>query len=167
MKKEKLYFYEVSDEYIEYLSQFDKKMMYSKVETRKFKRKYIGILLKINQVNYIAPLSSYKEKHNSMKEAIDFIKIQDKAVINLNNMFPVSTNEISQVIIEEIKDDGYKQLLRNEYNDCIPKFKKIIKNAKVLYEQVTKYNMPIRKRCCDFKKLELKCIEYKKKRENK
>ena len=76
MKQEKLYFYEVNDEYIEYLSQFDKRMMYSKVETRKFKRKYIGILLKINQVNYIAPLSSYKEKHKQMKETIDFIKIK-------------------------------------------------------------------------------------------
>lgn len=165
MKQEKLYFYEVNDEYIEYLSQFDKRMMYSKVETRKFKRKYIGILLKINQVNYIAPLSSYKEKHKQMKETIDFIKIKDKAVINLNNMFPVSMDEISKVIIEQVEDNSYKQLLRNEYNDCVPKFKKIMKNAKALYEQVTKYNMPIRKRCCDFKKLELKCIQYKRKEE--
>ena len=89
MKKEKLYFYEVSDKYIEYLSRYDKRIMYSKVETRKFKRKYIGILLRINEVNYIAPLSSYKEKHDNMKDEIDFIKIGNKAVINLNNMFPV------------------------------------------------------------------------------
>lgn len=135
--------------------------MYSKVETRKFRRKYIGILLKINEINYIAPLSSYKDKHAKMKDEIDFIKIGTKAVINLNNMFPVLFDEISKVMIEDETDFNYKQLLRNEYDLCVPKFKKIIRNAKVLYNQVVKYNMPIRKRCCDFKKLELKCIEYK------
>lgn len=131
MKEEKLHFYEVSDEYIEYLSEYDRRIMYSKVETRRFKRKYIGILLKINGVNYIAPLSSYKEKHDNMKDGVDFIKIGTKAVINLNNMFPVLLNELSRV----------------------------------LHNQVVKYNMPIRKRCCDFKKLELKCIEYKERKE--
>lgn len=139
--------------------------MYSKVETRKFKRKYIEILLRINEVNYIAPLSSYKEKHNGMKDEIDFIKIGTKAVINLNNMFLVMLDEISKVIIEKESDENYKHLLRNEYNLCVPKFNKILKNARVLYNQVVKYNMPIRKRCCDFKKLELKCIEYKKEEE--
>ena len=161
MKQEKLYFYEVSDEFIEYLSQYDKKIMYSKVETRKFKRKYIGILLRVNDLNYIAPLSSFKEKHNGMKDGIDFIKIGNKSVINLNNMFPVLLEEITKVIIEEERDVNYKQLLRDEYNICIPKFKKILRNARVLYNQVVKYKMPIRKRCCDFRKLELKCVEYK------
>ena len=162
MKQEKLYFYEVNDEYIEHLSRYDKRIMYSKAETRKFKRKYIGILLKINQTNYIVPLSSYKEKHNNMKDGIDFIKIGTKAVINLNNMFPVLLSELSKVIIEEETDVNYKHLLRNEYELCVPKFGKILKNARVLYNQVVKYNMPIRKRCCDFKKLELKCMEYRK-----
>ena len=63
--------------------------MYTKIESRKFKRKYIGILFNINEKLYIAPLSSYKKKHDNMKERIDFIKIGDKSVINLNNMFPV------------------------------------------------------------------------------
>ena len=65
-----------------------------------------------------------------------------------------------KVIIEDEDDINYKHLLRNEYNLCVPKFKKIIRNARVLYNQVVKYKMPIRKRCCDFEKLELKCIEY-------
>ena len=74
MKETKLFFYEVDDSYVEYLSKFDFRVMYTKIESRKFKRKYIGILFKINEKLYIDPLSSYKEKHNKMKESIDFIK---------------------------------------------------------------------------------------------
>ncbi len=162
MKKQKLNFYEVDDEYIEYLSLYDEKIMNAKIRERKFKRKYIGILFEINNVLYIAPLSSYKEKHKKMKERIDFIKIGDMSVINLNNMFPVNEKNIKRVEIEKEKDINYKQLLRNEYNLCIPKFKKIIKNANALYKQVVKYNMPIRERCCNFKFLESICVKYNK-----
>ena len=159
MKDAKLSFYEV-DDYIEYLSKFDSHVMHTKIESRKFKRKYIWILFKINEKLYIAPLSSYKEKHNRIKENIDFIKIGNKSVINLNNMFPVQKENIAIVNIEKEEDINYKQLLRNEYALCIPKFKKIIKNAKNLYKQVTIYNMPIKNRCCNFKLLEEKCLEF-------
>lgn len=158
----KLNFYEVKDEYIEYLSKHDANIMNAKIKERKFKRKYIGILFEINNVLYIAPLSSYKEKHNKMKERIDFIKIGNKSVINLNNMFPVNQKNIERVEIEKEKDENYRQLLRNEYNLCVPKFKRIIKNANDLYKQVVKYDMPIKQRCCNFKLLESICIEYNK-----
>ena len=158
----KLNFYEVKDEYIEYLSKYDSNIMNSKIKERKFKRKYIGILFEINNVLYIAPLSSYKEKHNKMKERIDFIKIGNKSVINLNNMFPVNEKNIERVDLERERDENYRQLLRNEYNLCVPKFKRVIKNANALYKQVVKYNMPIKQRCCNFKFLESICIEYNK-----
>lgn len=151
----------MEDDYIEYLSKFDIKIMYSKRENRKFKRKYIGILFQIANKHYIAPLSSFKEKHRTIKERIDFIKIGDKAVINLNNMFPVKLEHIKKVAIEEEKDYNYKELLRNEYKLCLPKFKKIIASANVLYRQVTLYKMKISERCCDFKLLEQKCEIYK------
>lgn len=158
--QQKLYFYEVEDEYIEYLSKFDIKIMYSKRENRKFKRKYIGILFQISDKYYIAPLSSFKEKHKEIKERIDFIKIGDKAVINLNNMFPIQLEQIKKVEIEKEKDYNYKELLRNEYKLCVPKFKKIIANANILYKQVTVYKMKISSRCCNFKLLEEKCELY-------
>ena len=160
MVKNKLYFYEVDDEYVEYLSKYDANMMYTKVENRNFKRKYIGILFEIQNNYYISPLSSYKNKHNDMEDTLDFIKIGNKAVINLNNMFPVKLENITKVQIEKQVDEKYKQLLRNEYELCVTKFRKIIKNAKVLYKQVVIYNMPIKKRCCNFKFLEEKCEQY-------
>lgn len=131
MNEKRLFFYEVNDSYIEYLSKFDSHVMYTKIESRKFKRKYIGILFEINKKLYISPLSSYKEKHDKMKDKIDFIKIGNKSVINLNNMFPVEEENISIVNIEKEEDINYKQLLRNEYALCVPKFKKIIKMLEI------------------------------------
>ena len=75
-------------------------------------------------------------------------------------MFPVQKDNISMINIEKEKDINYKQLLRNEYALCLPKFKKIIKNAKNLYKQVTIYEMSIKNRCCNFKLLEEKCLEF-------
>ncbi|MBO5478831.1 MAG: type III toxin-antitoxin system ToxN/AbiQ family toxin [Clostridia bacterium] len=160
MENNKLNFYEVNDEYVEYLSKFDKNIMYTKVENRKFKRKYIGILFEIENNYYISPLSSYKSKHENMEDALDFIKIGDKAVINLNNMFPVKLENIKMVEIEKEPDEKYKELLRNEYSLCVPKFKQIVKNAKTLYRKVVIYKRSIKNRCCNFKLLEEKCQEY-------
>lgn len=38
-------------------------------------------------MKYFAPLSSYKPKHEKMKNGLDFIKVGNYAVININNMF--------------------------------------------------------------------------------
>lgn len=75
-------------------------------------------------------------------------------------MFPVKLESIEIVEIEKEKDNNYKQLLRNEYQLCSPKFGQIVKNAKILYEQVVVHKMPIKNRCCNFKLLEKKCQEY-------
>lgn len=45
--------------------------------------------MRVNGFDYFAPLSSFKDKHKTMKESVDFLKVKDYAVINLNNMFPV------------------------------------------------------------------------------
>lgn len=76
--------YEISKEYIRYLGQYQQHVFYDGGT-----RKYIGILLEIEGFKYFAPLSSFKQKHANMKESVDFIKIKDYAVINLNNMIPV------------------------------------------------------------------------------
>ena len=40
-------------------------------------------------MKYFAQLSSFKPKHKRLSETVDFIKIGDMAVININNMIPV------------------------------------------------------------------------------
>ena len=62
-------------------------------------------------MNYFTPLSSYKPKHDKMKNCLDFLKIGNYAVININNMFPVPEGEYQYVHIPEIKNTQYQKLL--------------------------------------------------------
>lgn len=45
--------YSVTDKYIYYLRQFDYKVYDNKEDRRKVMRKYLGIVLTINEMNYI------------------------------------------------------------------------------------------------------------------
>ncbi|WP_049962384.1 type III toxin-antitoxin system ToxN/AbiQ family toxin [Oribacterium sp. FC2011] len=75
--------YEVDSQYVKYLSAFQEHIFFS--DEDKSSRKYIGIVLEINGFKYFAPLSSFKSKHKKMSESVDFVKIKDYAVININN----------------------------------------------------------------------------------
>lgn len=90
-------------------------------------RKYIGIVLIVNGMNYFAPLSSFKAKHEKMKNGLDFIKVGNYAVININNMFPVPDGEYTYVDIPKVKNPQYKKLLTTEYR-IIRKLQDKIKN---------------------------------------
>ena len=64
----------VNSDYCDYLRKFDNRVVYNKHE--KELRPFIGILFKIGNCEYFAPLSSPKEKHIKMKNKIDFLKIK-------------------------------------------------------------------------------------------
>ena len=65
--------YTINTTFVSELSQIDPKVMSNigKKETRPF----VGILITIGELKYLAPLSSPKNKHKSMKNNLDFIKI--------------------------------------------------------------------------------------------
>ena len=86
---ENIKLYEVDSQYIEYLIPYAPLLFHNKKQHQHNERKYIGVILSVHGVEYFAPLSSFKEKHSKMKEQLDFLKIKNYAVINLNNMFPV------------------------------------------------------------------------------
>ena len=106
---QRLKIYEIKKEYIKYLSRYQPHLFYDEGT-----RKYIGILLEIKGFKYFAPLSSYKQKHKKMNERVDFIKIKDYAVININNMIPVPEGQYMLVDINGTKDPHYKFLLQTE-----------------------------------------------------
>ena len=56
----KLNLYSVNDEYIKYLRKFENKVYDNKEEIRKYERKYVGVVLEINSLNYYVPMSSQK-----------------------------------------------------------------------------------------------------------
>ena len=159
---ESLKIYEIQNAYIDYLVPFAPHLFHNKKDTQENERKYIGIILTVNGLDYFAPLSSYKEKHRKMKNNMDFLKIGNYAVINLNNMFPVPKSLCIYVDISKESNSSYKALLSAEYRIITSLADRIVKNAKSLYEYKMKNEniTPLAKRCNDFKLLEEKCKEY-------
>lgn len=157
-----LKFYEIDNAYINYLSPIAPHLFKNKKPGQQNERKYIGIVLNINGMDYFAPLSSFKPKHIQMKEGLDFIKVKNYVVINLNNMFPVPGGVYHYVNIGSVRDPHYKALLQAEYRFVKSIQDRIRKNAKALYAHKLQCgeSTALAKRCNDFRKLELACEEY-------
>lgn len=114
-------------------------------------------------MDYFAPLSSFKPKHARMPEAVDFIKIKEYAVININNMFPVPDGAASYVDISKERNPKYKALLLKEYRAIRGMQEKIRKNAQMVYRHKLENGeaTALAKRCNDFTLLEDVCRRYK------
>lgn len=95
---ESLKIYEINANYIDYLLPFAPHLFHNSKKGQANSRKYIGILLQVHGFDYFAPLSSFKPKHEKMKEGLDFIKIKHYSVINLNNMFPAPKQNVPTLI---------------------------------------------------------------------
>lgn len=153
--------YEVDENYISFLSEKAPLLFHNKKENERYGRKYIGILLRVNDSDYFAPLSSFKEKHLQMSETLDFIKIDRRAVININCMFPAPTGVLKYVDINSISDYKYKSLLQIEYRFIRKNQDRIRKNAAEVYRQKTLHpETKLAKRCNDFSLLETLCANY-------
>ena len=164
MDNKKLKFYTVTEEYMIYLKKYDEKVMGNRGV--KNKRPYIGVLFEIDRKKYLAPLSSPKPKHLTMKNSLDFVKInQGKfGVINLNNMFPVIEEVIIEKNINLEEDNKYKELLVNQLDWCnkMENRDNIYRKAEKLYKEILNKKEQSRfwNRCCDFSLLEEKAIEF-------
>ncbi len=152
--------YEIDSNYVRFLSDFQEHIFCS--EGEKALRKYIGIILEIKGFKYFAPLSSFKPKHEKMQEAVDFIKIKDYAVININNMIPVPEGMFNLVDINRTKDPHYKFLLQAENREINRQKNRILKNAAIVYSHKINNGegSSLSKRTNDFIKLEKACRAY-------
>lgn len=156
--------YEIDNRYVDYISSIAAHAFHNKQPGQSHERKYIGILLVVNGMDYFAPLSSFKEKHLRMAETVDFIKIKRYSVINLNNMFPVPDGLASYVDISKERDPKYKSLLLAEYRQIKSLQERIRKNAEVVYKHRIENGdtTKLGKRCNDFPALEAACKKYRK-----
>lgn len=176
MEKEKLRWYVVNKEYVDFLQKHDKRV--ENIDYKVKLKPYIGIIIKINDFNYYVPISSVKEKHYKMKEDMDFIKIIQNnkilGVLNLNNMIPILDEDIAILKYKDIaqfrnfnseKDRKlYISFLSLELKLINKKANKIRKLALKLYEErQNNPNSKISQRCCDFKLLEKVCVLHKRK----
>ena len=146
--------YYLDEGYINYLRKFDTKVAYNKDTTRP----YIGIVYTFDGLNYFAPLSSPKKKHQLMSnKAIDVFKIDDGklGIVNINNMIPTPVECISEVL-PKVNDEKYKILIEEQTTYINNNKNKLFSKIKKFKMQYDKNFLPInvRERCCDFKLLE-------------
>ena len=167
-KLKKLNFYIVDEEYINYLSNYDKHIAYNKKE----KRPYIGVLINVKEHLYFAPLFSPKLKHKLYKNNLSYFQIynisskQNLGIIRFTDMIPIPKDCVHLLNMKNLTYH-YKRLLIEQYN-CI----NLTDNLKKIYNKSTKlYNIIIgnkkskeynfyNKLCCNYKLLEEKSIEY-------
>lgn len=172
--------YNISDEYINYLRKFDKKVFSNKEDDRKHSRKYLGIILIIDEFNYFVPLSSPKDTDYIIedgtkiirKNTIPIIRIisedsngneELKGTLKFSNMIPVPDFALIDYDVYSETDEDYKILVTKEIAFISANKKTIINNAKVIYNQKTKNykNIKYLENTVNFKLLEQKCKEYK------
>ena len=158
---ERLKFYNIDEEYITYLYEFDKKVPFNKDS----KRPYIGIVLKIEGITYFAPMFSPKKQHNKYKSNATYVKIGNNlGIIRLNNMIPVNKENLKYVNFDNIKNEKYKNLLIQQNNFIQLNTNVIKKKAYNIYKFVTEDKKEFFVGlCCNFKLLEEKCSQFRKK----
>ncbi len=95
--------YNISDNYIKYISEFDTNVLSSHEEDRIYGRPYIGIVIQYSELNYFIPLSSpantdytasgnIKPSTTTIKRIISNQQLLGK--LRINNMIPVPDSEI-------------------------------------------------------------------------
>ena len=166
MKIFKLMLVRVKSDYCDYLRNFDNRVAYNKNE--KELRPFVGILFKINDCEYFAPLSSPKLKHLKMKNTMDFFKIDNGKLgaINFNNMIPVKKENYELVYFTKDKlnetERKYQELLKDQLSWLNENYIQVKNKSFKLYSLYNsgKLNKNIMDRCCNFKLLEEKCDIY-------
>ena len=163
---ENMKFYNIKDDFIAFLRQFDSKVAENKNQTRP----YVGIVLEVNSIKYYAPFPSPKAKHKKMKNGKDFRKINNGiyGAINFNNMIPVLDSALVEIDIANIQDVQYRRLLQNQYNSIKADEKNILKTAQNLRQlifedenNISEHDKIIKQRCCNLPLLEEKYSEWK------
>ena len=87
--------------------------------------------------------------------------------INFNNMIPVGKNNYKLLDLDTIRsseEKKYKTLLSSQLIWLNENIDIVTKRSKKLYDlyNSNKLNARIKNRCCNFKLLEEKCLEYNK-----
>ena len=165
--------YSIKDDYIDYIKQADNlvpNVSYGSNKTKCF----LGIIVINNNFNYFIPLTSYKEKFKKIREGADFYKLKDQAgkvyaALNINNMIPVPDNMYELInknnlyLFRDFKN--YNE--QRQYWDLLKKELKLIdenevqkRAAKLRSIFETAQNKKLISRCCNFKLLEERCLEY-------
>lgn len=182
--------YEIDKKYLDLLRTVDNKVANTDGKDYVFSKKYVGVILNLNNVEYFAPLSStktnkdYTEDGKIKPSIIPIIRLIGKnnktnkeyllGKIQLSNMIPIADKSIVSIYnLKNEKDLKYKNMVKKQIEIINKNIDLIKTNAEILYIEKSKnLNKGYVQNTVDFKSLEKKAIEYalllkEKEKENK
>lgn len=190
LKNNEIRFYTVNYDYLEYLHSVDSEVQFSnEYNSSEHPKPFLGILIFINDIKYLIPLSSAKPKHARLnfentgighlliREEIDILDHCDSdwivkeipgdeekkyhilSILEIKKMIPLKDGFYEEMDFERIEDDEYVDLLKKEYLFCRSKKDLIIDKAEKLYNNQINQNSFVRF-SCDFKKLEEASFQF-------
>jgi protein AbiQ len=157
-------FYTVSDSYIAHLKGVEARVPDNYGGSRAF----VGIVLEINGLKYLAPLISHKPKQDRIpSSAPSAFKLHERTdptnklgMICLNNMLPV-TDDVIELLDISAQPARYQRMLYKQYEYIKVNITEIESRAQNLYKIVTvDQNKFFTSICCDFKVLEEACNSF-------
>lgn len=171
--------YSVSDRYISYLREKFPNVYSNKIDNRTHTRKYVGVVIKIEEFKYYIPMSSPKESDYQIagdnkvikKSIIPIIRIvvknsvgekELKGTLRISHMIPVPESELELYDLENEPDEAYKDLVQNEIIFIRKNHGKIMNNATVLYKQKQENDTTAGyvKSALPYKEIEELCKQY-------
>lgn len=150
----------IEKSYINYMRKFDKRVPI------KSGRKYICLVVLINNIHYVVPLTSKgaddrELKGKNKRSPIVTTNLKNIADVLHNNMFPIPEMEIKDIKDISAYTDSY---LNYEYRFIRKKWSQIniksINTYRNRYDKNHKDYKFLKLICCDFKKLEEECLGW-------
>lgn len=123
MRRINVDFYRIDEKYCKFLQEYEKeKRGLTKVPNIRYtdRNKFaFGAVMQIHNINYYVSVSSFDKK----QEANILIRVpgdkkEIKGSLRFNYMIPVPEECIEKLIIREVEDEKYQQLLDKEYQFC-------------------------------------------------
>ena len=154
-----LKFYDVDENYIDYLKTIDSKVPDIRYITN---NKFVtGILISINDCEYFAPVSSFNVQQRT--NFLIYDRTRTISSVRFSFMFPVPTKIKSKVIYQKdfAKETNQQQIfLRKELNYINKHLSEVLKKANDIYKGRIDNKEFFVTNCCNFKLLEEKCKLY-------
>ena len=150
-------FYDVDIDYTNYLRGFDHRIPYITYTGRdKF---LCGVVLEVNNCNYYAPISSFKQKQFTNFPI--YHKGTVVGTIRFSYMFPCPDAVLVKKDFSLETDNKYRDLLQNEWVYCNDNYINITNKANYIYKRyLSGKDTILLNHCCNFSLLEHKMKDY-------
>ncbi|EKN1389212.1 type III toxin-antitoxin system ToxN/AbiQ family toxin [Enterococcus thailandicus] len=156
---DRLQLFEIEPTYIDFLKQYDDKIPNHDYDTHD--KLYCGVVLIINDLKYLVPLSSFNKRQATNLLIRDRTR-NNRIIASLRFCFmiPVLDEVIKIKDFSEETDTNYVALLSKELRYCRTHANEIYAKALEVYSFGTDETHPQYINCCKFKVLELNCKNY-------